>query len=114
MQTNLEEMMNNHNLACVEAVRDVIHKLATKWGTKVVDILNAEDYQIFTGLYADTLTVHAFIAKNTYPGRAYYFNSEMQTDIQEAFDELPAQLVFDAMTHYGLEDLEQVIRWRIY
>lgn len=114
MQTNLEEMMNNHNLACVEAVRDVIHKLVTKWGTKVVDILNTEDYQIFTGLYDSTLTVHAFIAKNTYQGRAYYFNSGMQTDVQEAFDEVPAQLVLDAMTHYGWEELEQVICWRIY
>lgn len=63
MQTNLEEMTNNHNLACVEAVRDVIHKLATKWGTETVDLLNAEDYQIFTGLYDDSLIIHAFIAK---------------------------------------------------
>lgn len=114
MQTNLEEMTNNHNLSCVEAVRDVIHKLATKWGAEVVDQLNAENYQIFTGLFDDSLSIHAFIAKKTHPGRAYYFNSEMQKDVQEAFDEVPAQVVINAMIHYGWEELVQVIDWRIY
>ena len=31
MQTNLEEMTNNYNLACAEEVRDVIHKLAREF-----------------------------------------------------------------------------------
>ena len=31
MQTNLEEMANNYNLARVEVVRDVIHKLAREF-----------------------------------------------------------------------------------
>lgn len=31
MQTNLEEMVNNYNPACVEVVRDVIHKLAREF-----------------------------------------------------------------------------------
>lgn len=114
MQTNLEEMTNNYNLACVEAVHDVIHKLAAKWGTKVVDILNTEDYQIFTGLYDGTLTIHAFIAKNTSRGREYYFNSGMQADVQEAFDGVPAQLILNAMMHYGWAEFEQAISWRIH
>lgn len=31
MQTNLEEMANNHNLARVEVVQGVIHKLAREF-----------------------------------------------------------------------------------
>ena len=114
MQTNLEEMTNNYNLACVEAVRDVIHKLATKWGTNTVDLLNAKNYQIFTAPYDDSLIIHAFIAKKPHLGRATYSNAEMQKDVQEAFEELPTQVVINAMIHYGWEEFDQVINWRIY
>ena len=55
MQTNLEKMTNNYNLACVEAVSDTIHKLATKWGAEEVDILNAGKYQIFIRLPAQVI-----------------------------------------------------------
>lgn len=111
---SLEEITNNYNLACAKAVRDVIHKLAAKWGTEVVDTLNTQDYQIFTGLYDGTHTMHAFIAKNTSRGREYYFNHEMQTDVQEAFNEMPAQVILNAMIHYGWAEFEQAISWRIY
>lgn len=109
MQTNIEERTNNYNLACAEAVRDIIHKLATKRGTEVVDLLNAENYRIYTGLYDDSLTIHAFIAKE-----AYYSNPEMQKDVQETFDGASAQVVLGAMTHYGWGELDQAINWRIY
>ena len=114
MQTNLEEMTNKHNLACVEAVRDVIHKLATKWGAEVVDLLNAENYQIFTRLYNNRLIVHAFIAKGAPLESAYYFNPEMQKDVQEAFDEVPVQVILNALIHYGWQEIDQEINWRIY
>lgn len=105
MQTNLEEMTNNYNLACAEAVRDIIHK----WGTEVVDLLNAENHRIYTGLYDDSLTIHAFIAKE-----AYHSNPEMQKDVQETFDGASAQVVLGAMIHYGWGELDQAINWRIY
>ena len=114
MQTNIEEMTNNYNLACAEAVRDIIHKLATKWGTEVVDRLNAENYRIYTGLYDDSLTIHAFIAKEAYQGKTYYSNPEMQKDVQETFDGASAQVVLGAMIHYGWGELDQAINWRIY
>ena len=114
MQTNLEEMTNNYNLACAEAVRDTIHKLATKWGVEEVDLLNAGKYQIFIRLYEDTLIPHAFIAKNLHRVRAHYDNPEMQGDVQDAFDRLPAQVIPGAMIHYGWDELDQAINWRIY
>lgn len=43
-----------------------------------------------------------------------YYNSEMQKDAQEAFNEVPAQVVINAMTHYGREEFDSVIDWRIY
>lgn len=114
MQTNLEEMTNNYNLACVEAVRDVIYKLATKWGTETVDLLNAEDYRISTTLYDNKPIIHAFITKNTGLGWVDYPNFEMQKDVQEAFDEMPVQVILAAMIHYGWEDFDQATYWRIY
>lgn len=114
MQTNLEEMTNNYNLACAEAVRDTIHKLATKWGTEEVDLLNAGKYQIFIKLYEGTLIPYAFIAKNPYTARVQYDNPEMQGDVQDAFDRLPAQVILGAMIHYGWGDIDQAINWRIY
>lgn len=114
MQTNLEEMTNNYNLACVEAVRDTIHKLATKWGAEEVDLLNAGKYKIFIRLYGDTLITHAFIAKNPYNMMAHYDNPEMQADVQAAFDRLPTQVILCAMIHYGWEEVDQAIDWRIY
>lgn len=114
MQTNLEEITDKYNLVCARAVRDTIHKLATKWGAEEVDLLNAEKYQIFIRLYEGTLIPHAFIAKTPYMARAYYDNPEMQDDVQDAFDGLPAQVVLGAMIHYGWGELYQAINWGIY
>lgn len=114
MQTNLEEMTNNYNLACVEAVRDTIHKLATKWGTEEVDLLNAGNYKIFIRLYSDTLIPYAFIAKNPHSVRARYNNPEMQADVQDAFDRLPTQVILCAMIHYNWDNIDQAINWRIH
>jgi hypothetical protein len=35
MQTNIEEMANNYNLARVEVVRDVIHKPAREFDQQI-------------------------------------------------------------------------------
>ena len=75
MQTNIE-VMNNYKLACVEVVRDTIHKLATKWGVEKVNLLNAGKYQIVI--------------------------------------RLPAQVILGAMIHYGWDELDWAIDWRIY
>lgn len=45
---------------------------------------------------------------------ADYPNFEMQKDVQEAFDEMAVQAVLAEMIHYGWEEFDQVIDWRIY
>lgn len=114
MQTNIEEMTNNYNITCAEVVRDTIHKLATKWGTEEVGLLNAGSYKIFIRLYESTLIPLAFIAKNPYSTRAHYDNPEMQSEVQDAFDRLPTQVIMCAMIQRGWDELDQAIDWRIY
>lgn len=46
MQTELEEITKEYNLACAKAVRDTIHELAEKWGQDAIDDLNERDYYV--------------------------------------------------------------------
>lgn len=113
MQTEIEKLTNEYARACAKAVRDAIHELANKWDSKVVNLLNAGDYYICAELYSDSLSILAYIGKDGYYGYERYLNSDMQCDIQETFDKLGAQVVLNAMIHYGWEETTQTITWRI-
>lgn len=40
-------------------------------------------------------------------------NEEMNSLVQEAFDELPLQVVLNALIYDGLESVSQITQWRI-
>ncbi len=113
MQTNLEQMTKEYNIACAKTVRDTIHKLAVKWDQELIDTLNANDFQITVELYNEDLCIKAYIGKNGFFGPIRYENEEMNSLVQEAFDELPLQVVLNALIYDGLESVSQITQWRI-
>ena len=111
---NLEEMTKQYNLACAKAVRDAIHELAEKWGHDAINDLNERDYYVCAELYDDSPCIVGYIGKDDYYGFIRYENDELNEAIQEVFDNLGAQVVLNAMIHYGWEETTQTITWRIY
>jgi len=114
MQTELEEITKEYNLACAKAVRDAIHELAEKWGQDAIDDLNERDYYVCVELYDESLCIYARVAKDDYEGPIRYENDELNADVQEAFDKLGFQVVLNAMIHYGMESTDEPLYWRIY
>nr|DAT67116.1 MAG TPA: hypothetical protein [Caudoviricetes sp.]DAY31018.1 MAG TPA: hypothetical protein [Caudoviricetes sp.] len=114
MQTNLEEMTEEYSLACAKAVRDTIHALAEKWGNKVVDELNEQGYNIWVELLGGEMVVRACVCKGDYWTYKIHDNADIQREAQAALDTLNVQVVLNAMIKLGLENVNQVTRWRIY
>lgn len=113
MQTNLEQMTKEYNIACTKAVRDAIDKLVVKWDQELIDTLNANDFQITVELYNGDLCIEAYIGKDDFFEPIRYENEEMNSLVQEAFDELPLQVVLNALIYDGLESVSQIAQWRI-
>ena len=114
MQTELEEITKEYNLACAKAVRDAIHELAEKWGQDAIDDLNERDYYVCAELYDESLCIYARVAKDDYYGPIKHENDELSADVQEAFDKLGFQVVLNAMIHYGMVYTDEPLYWRIY
>ena len=110
----LEEMTKEYSLACAKAVRDTIHMLAEKWGHKIVDDLNEQDYRVYVELYDGSMCIYARIAKDDWWGPIRHKNSELNDDVQEAFDKLGLEVVLNAMMHSGMESTSEQITWSIY
>lgn len=75
--------------------------------------VNANDFQITVELYDRDLCIEAYIGKDDFFGPIRYENEEMNSLVQEAFDELPLQIVLNALIYDGLESVSQIIQWRI-
>lgn len=114
MQTELEEITKEYNLACAKAVRDAIHELAEKWGQDAIDDLNERGYYVCVKLYDESLCIYAHVAKNDYYGPIRHENDELSADVREAFDKLGFQVVLNAMIHYGMVYTDEPLYWRIY
>lgn len=113
MLTNLEQMTKEYNIACAKAVRDTIHQLAIKWDQELIDALNANGFQITVEFYNADLYLEAYIGKDDFFEPIRYENEEMNSLVQEAFNELPFQVVLNAMIYDGLESVNQITQWRI-
>ena len=111
---NLEEMTKQYNLACAKAVRDTVHELANKLGTSVVDALNEQGYDIWVELLNGDLVVRATVCKGDLWHYTLYDDADIQREVQATFDTLDVQVVLNAMIHYSIENVNQVVRWRIY
>lgn len=111
---NLEELTKEYSIACAKAVRDGIHALVRQWDKDIVNLLNERDYYICAELYDDSLCIVGYIGKDDYYGYIWWDDSDMNRQVQELFDDLGAQVVLNAMIHYGWEETTQTITWRIY
>lgn len=111
---NLEEMTKQYNLACAKAVRDAIHELAEKWGQDAINDLNESGYDIWVELLNGDLVVRATVCKGDLWHYTLYDDADIQQEVQATFDTLDVQVVLNAMIHYSIENVNQVVRWRIY
>lgn len=105
----MKQMTKEYSLACVEVVRDTIHKLALEWGNELVDTLKENGFKIATTLYGGDLCIEAYVGKNgDVPER--YIDRDINAAVQEAFDNLPLQVTLNAMIW---ESVEQITYWEI-
>jgi hypothetical protein len=79
-----------------------------------VEYLNEQGYEVCAELYDDSLCILAYLGKVDYFGFIRYEDDELNTAIQEVFDKLGFQVVFNAMLCLGMEETTQTITWRIY
>ena len=113
MQTNMEQMTKEYNIACAKTVRDTIHKIAAKWDKELIDALNANGFYITVELFNEDLCIEAYLGKADFFGPIRFENEEMNSLVQQAFDELPLQVVLNALIYDGLESISQITQWRI-
>lgn len=113
-KTKLEELTMEYNLACSQAVRDLIHEVVSKWDPDLVTDLNEQGYKVCVELYDQNLCIYAYVGKDDYFGPIKYKDDSLNEAVQEAFDNLGLQVVLNAMLHYEMEDIAQTIYWRIY
>lgn len=115
MQTeiNLEEMNKEYSLTCVEAVRSAIHKLVLEWGDELVDALKEKGFEIITELYDGAFCIEAYVGKDDDWELEKCADEIVNAAVQEAFDNLPTQVVLNALIWEGMDSAEQVIHWEI-
>lgn len=110
---NLEAMGKEYSLACVKAVQDTIHKLVLEWGDELVDALKENGFEIITELYDGAFCIEAYVGKDDDRDLEKYTDESVNAAVQEAFDNLPTQVVLNALIWEGMESTEQVIYWEI-
>lgn len=114
MCMNMEQLTKEYSLACYEAVRDAINKLTITWDQYTKNYLREHGYDICAEIYDDSLCIYAYVAKDDYYGHIKYEDDSLNEAIQEVFDNLGFQVVFTAMVHLGMEDINQTMHLRIY
>lgn len=113
MEPDIEKMTRKYSDACAWAVRHAIDMLTIQWDTDTKNYLREQGYDICTELYEDSLIIYAYVAKDDYYGHIRYEDDNLNEAIQEVFDKLGFQVVFNAMLRLGMEDVNQIIHWRI-
>lgn len=108
MQTNLEQTTKEYSIACAKTVRDTTHKLAVKQDQEPIDTLNANDLQITVELHNEDLYITAYTGEDDFFGPIQYENEEMNSLVQEAFDELLLQVVLNTLIYDALESASQI------
>ena len=109
----LEQLTEEYSLACYEAVRHAINKLTITWDTETKNNLREQGYEVCVELYDQNLCIYAYVGKDDYFDPVKYEDDSINQAIQEVFDNLGFQVVFNAMLRLGMEDVTQTIHWRI-
>ena len=110
---NLEELTKMYSDACMRAVEDAIHELANKWDSDTKNYLREQGYEVCVELYDQNVCIYAYLGKDDYFGPIKYEDDALNEAIQEVFDNLGFQVVFNAMLGLGMEDVTQTIYWEI-
>lgn len=113
MQTNLEQMTEEFSLACYGAVHHAIDSVTILWDPETKNYLREQGYDVCVELYDQNLCIYAYVGKDDYFGPIKYEDDSINQAIQEVFDNLGFQVVFNAMLRLGMEDVNQIIHWRI-
>ena len=113
MQTEIEELTREYNYACAWEVRHAIDSVTIPWDTEMKNYLREQRYEVCVELYDQNLCIHAYVGKDDYFGPIKYEDDALNEAIQETFDSLGFQVVFNAMLWLGMEDVNQTIHWRI-
>lgn len=110
---NLEEMIKEYGLACYWAVRSAIDKVTITWDTKTKDYLRNNGYSIWVELVDGDLVVRACVCKGDTWNYKLYDDANIQREVQAALDTLDVRVVLNAMIYRGIDNVNQVTRWRI-
>ena len=113
MQTNLEQLTEEYNRACDWEVRHAIDSVTIPWDLETKNYLREQGYEVCVELYDQNLCIYAYVGKDDYFGPIKYEDDSINQAIQEVFDKLGFQVVFNAMLWLGMEDVNQTICWRI-
>lgn len=113
MEPDLEELTRKYNLACAWAVRHAIDTVTIPWDTKTKNYLREQGYDIWVELLNGDMTVNACICKGDYWSYHRYEDDTLNGEIQEALNNLGAQVVLNAMIYHEIDNVNQVTRWRI-
>ena len=114
MEPNIEELTREYNYACAWAVRHAIDMVTISWDTDTKNYLREQGYEVCVELYDQNLCIYAYVGKDDYFGPIKYEDDSINQAIQEVFDNLGFQVVFNAMLWLGMEDVTQTITWRIH
>lgn len=113
MEPNIEELTREYNYACAWEVRHAIDMVTIRWDTDTKNYLREQGYEVCAELYDQNLCIYAYVGKDDYFGPIKYEDDSINQAIQEVFDNLGFQVVFNAMLWLGMEDVTQTIYWRI-
>lgn len=113
MEPNIEELTREYNHACAWEVRHAIDSVTIPWDFETKKLLREQGYEVCVELYDQNLCIYAYVGKDDYFGPIKYEDDSINQAIQEVFDNLGFQVVFNAMLWLGMEDVTQTISWRI-
>lgn len=113
MEPDIEKLTKEYSESCAWAVRHAIDTVTIPWDTDTKNYLREQGYDVCVELYDQNLCIYAYVGKDDYFGHIRYEDDSLNEAIQEVFDNLGFQVVFNAMLYLGMEDVNQIIHWRI-
>lgn len=113
MYPDLKQMTEEYSLACYGTVRRAINKVTIAWDTKTKNYLREQGYSIWVELLDGDMVVRACVCKGDYWSYTLYDDADIQQEVQAALDALDVRVVLNAMIYRGIENVNQVTRWRI-
>lgn len=113
MEPNIEELTREYNYACAWEVRHAIDSVTILWDFETKNYLREQGYSIWVELLDGDMVVRASVCKGDTWNYTLYDDADIQQEVQAALDALDVRVVLNAMIYHGIENVNQVTRWRI-